>query len=305
MKWRGRRRSTNVVDQRGRSSRRSSGGFNMSSLGRGGRIPIPTGKGGKLGFGGTLIILALFAITYMLNDGEGGGFNTSGPIQQLSQRDLATQNEMKEFSSVVLADTEDVWNPLLPSAFGREYREPTLVLFSGGVKSGCGFASSAVGPFYCPAGERIYLDLTFFDELTQRFGVEGDFAPAYVIAHEVGHHVQTIIGISAKVRESQAQLGEAASNALSVRQELQADCFAGVWAKRADSMNQILEPGDIQEALNAASAIGDDTLQKQAQGHAVPDSFTHGTSAQRQRWFTSGYNSGDPAACDTFAAATL
>ncbi len=305
MKWRGRRRSSNVVDQRGRSSRRSSGGFNMSSLGRGGRIPIPTGKGGKISVGGILIILALFAVTYLLNDGESGGFNTSGPTQQLSERDRATQNEMKEFSAVVLADTEDVWNPLLPEAFGRDYREPTLVLFSGGVKSGCGFASSAVGPFYCPAGERIYLDLTFFDELTQRFGVEGDFAPAYVIAHEVGHHVQTVTGISAKVRAAQAQLGKAASNALSVRQELQADCFAGVWAKRADSMNQILEPGDIQEALNAASAIGDDTLQKQAQGHAVPDSFTHGTSAQRQRWFTSGYNSGDPAACDTFGATSL
>ncbi|MEO0963135.1 MAG: neutral zinc metallopeptidase, partial [Pseudomonadota bacterium] len=210
-----------------------------------------------------------------------------------------------EFSAGVLADTEDVWNKLLPATFGKAYREPKMVLFSDGVNSGCGFASSAVGPFYCPAGEKIYLDLDFFKELVIRFGVEGDFAPAYVIAHEVGHHIQTVLGISAQVRQAQGEVGKTAGNRLSVMQELQADCFAGVWANRADSMNQILEPGDIQEAMNAASAIGDDTLQRQAGGRVVPDSFTHGTSAQRQRWFMKGYQTGDPVQCDTFSARTL
>lgn len=306
MKWRGRRRSTNMIDKRGQTASRG-GGFGRSRAGGMGRhFQIPRGRGGKISFSGILIMIALFAITYYLNaDGSGGGFSTSGPSQNLTAEQQAAQDEMAEFSAVVLADTEDVWNKLLPATYGREYREPKMVLFSDGVNSGCGFASSAVGPFYCPAGEKIYLDLDFFKELVIRFGVEGDFAPAYVIAHEVGHHIQTVLGISAQVRQAQGEVGKAAGNKLSVMQELQADCFAGVWANRADGMSQILEPGDIQEAMNAASAIGDDTLQRQAGGRVVPDSFTHGTSAQRQRWFMKGYQSGDPVQCDTFSARTL
>lgn len=306
MKWRGRRRSTNVIDQRGQAPR-STGGFGRSRAGGMGRhFQIPRGRGGKISFSGVLIMIAILALSYYLNgDGSGGGFGTGGPSQQLTVEQRAIQDEMAEFTAVVLADTEDVWNPLLPEAFGKAYREPSLVLFTGGVESGCGFASSAVGPFYCPAGERIYLDLDFFNELVQRFGVEGDFAPAYVIAHEVGHHIQTVLGISAKVRRAQGEVGKVAGNRLSVMQELQADCFAGIWANRADSMNQVLEPGDIQEAMNAAEAIGDDTLQRQAGRSVMPDSFTHGTSAQRQRWFMKGYQTGDPIECDTFSARTL
>ncbi|WP_461494727.1 KPN_02809 family neutral zinc metallopeptidase [Pyruvatibacter sp.] len=309
MKWRGRRRSTNVVDQRGQGASRG-GGFGRSRTGGMGRhFQIPRGRGGKVSFSGILIMIALFAIAYYLNgdgsSGSGGGFTTSGPSQNLTAEQKAAQDEMAEFTAVVLADTEDVWNPLLPEAFGQEYREPKLVLFTSGVDSGCGFASSAVGPFYCPAGERIYLDLDFFSELLNRFNVEGDFAPAYVIAHEVGHHVQTVLGISAQVREAKSEVGKVAGNKLSVMQELQADCFAGVWANRADGISQILEPGDIQEAMNAAEAIGDDTLQRQAGRNVVPDSFTHGTSAQRQRWFMKGYQTGDPLQCDTYSARTL
>jgi len=203
---------------------------------------------------------------------------------------------MKEFVSVVLAETEDTWNRIL----GQQYREPALVLFSGGAQSGCGYAQSAVGPFYCPADEKVYIDLSFFDELARRFGAPGDFAQAYVIAHEVGHHVQTVLGIEEKVRQARANMSESEGNALSVRVELQADCFSGVWAHDAHQKSGLLEPGDIEEALGAASAVGDDTLQKQAGGRVVPDSFTHGSSEQRTRWFETGYRSGNIEDCDTF-----
>jgi predicted metalloprotease len=204
-----------------------------------------------------------------------------------------------DFISVVLADTEDTWTAIF-AARGDSYRVPELVIFENVVQSACGTAQSAVGPFYCPADQQVYLDLGFFRELSQRFGAPGDFARAYVVAHEVGHHVQTLLGISSQVRSAQAQASTAESNAIQVRMELQADCLAGVWAHHAHRERQILEPGDIDEALAAASAIGDDTLQRQAQGRVVPESFTHGSSAQRTQWFRTGFNSGDLDRCDTF-----
>jgi uncharacterized protein len=203
--------------------------------------------------------------------------------------------------AVVLGDTEDTWHPIFKQ-LGRDYREPTLVLFTGSVNSACGYASAAVGPFYCPGDQKLYIDLSFFHDLKTRHGAPGDFAQAYVIAHEVGHHVQTLLGISEKVAAAGKAASKAQVNALSVRQELQADCFAGVWGNVANSQRQLLDPGDLEEALQAATAIGDDRLQREAGGQVVPDSFTHGTSAQRVKWFKAGFESGDFNACDTFAA---
>jgi predicted metalloprotease len=214
------------------------------------------------------------------------------------------QDELVDFVSVVLGDTEDTWNELFRES-GRTYREPTLVLFTDVVQSGCGTAQSSMGPFYCPADSRVYIDLGFYRDLRDRFRAPGDFAQAYVIAHEVGHHVQHLMGISDKVHRAQQGMRPADANALSVRLELQADCLAGVWANRADRARQILESGDVEEGLTAASAIGDDRLQRQAQGRVVPDSFTHGTSEQRVRWFRIGLEAGDPSACDTFEASSL
>jgi len=204
-----------------------------------------------------------------------------------------------EFVSVVLADTEDTWQQIFRQQ-GATYREPTLVLFSGRVNSACGMASAAVGPFYCPGDQKLYIDLSFFHDLKVRHGAPGDFAQAYVIAHEVGHHVQTLLGISQKVQQLGRGKSRAQVNALSVRQELQADCFAGLWGYHADRSRQVLEEGDIEEALNAATAIGDDRLQKQGQGYVVPESFTHGTSRQRVEWFKRGIESGDFERCNTF-----
>ncbi|MCU0538027.1 MAG: zinc metallopeptidase [Hydrococcus sp. Prado102] len=211
-------------------------------------------------------------------------------------------DEMADFVSVVLADTEDTWHGIFQQS-GQTYREPTLVLFRGAVESGCGYAEAAMGPFYCPLDEKVYIDLSFYQDLKNRFQAPGDFAQAYVIAHEVGHHVQNLLGISDKVRAAQRQVSEVEANQLSVRQELQADCFAGVWAHHAERSRQILEAGDIEEALNAASSIGDDRLQKQSRGYVVPESFTHGSSAQRVRWFKRGIETGEPAQCNTFAVA--
>ena len=228
--------------------------------------------------------------------------NTSGPAVQEEgpYQESAAEAEQREFISVALADTEDVWRALFAAA-GAAYREPRLVLFSGAVDSGCGFAQSAMGPFYCPPDERVFIDLSFFDELAGRMGAGGDFAQAYVLAHEVGHHVQNLLGTSGQVQQMRQRVGEAEANQLSVRLELQADCYAGVWAHRADRMQQIIEAGDVQEALAAASAVGDDRLQRQARGYVVPDSFTHGSSEQRMRWFRAGFDSGEVAACDTFS----
>jgi predicted metalloprotease len=210
-----------------------------------------------------------------------------------------------DFVSVVLADTEQTWHGLFAERH-LTYTEPTLVLFRGAVQSACGFAQAAMGPFYCPGDHKLYLDLAFFDEMKRRLGAPGDFAQAYVIAHEVGHHVQNLMGISAKVHQAEQRArSQAEANAYSVRLELQADCFAGVWGYRAEHIGHRLEPGEVEQALRAASAIGDDTLQKQARGYAVPDSFTHGSAEQRVRWFERGMQSGDPRQCNTFKSAEL
>jgi predicted metalloprotease len=214
------------------------------------------------------------------------------------------EDELKDFVSVVLADTEDTWSALFAEA-GTSYREPTLVLFSGMTRSACGLSEAAMGPFYCPADEKVYIDLAFYDELRHKYGAPGDFAQAYVIAHEIGHHIQNLLGISDKVQSVRERVGEAEGNQLSVRLELQADCLAGVWANHADRARHILERGDAEEALRAAASIGDDRLQKQARGYVTPDSFTHGSSEQRVRWFYLGLERGELAACDTFAAERL
>jgi predicted metalloprotease len=225
------------------------------------------------------------------------------PVQE--QRAPAANDPQSEFVRAVLGDTEDTWRAIF-QASGKQYQDPKLILFSGGVRSACGFADAAVGPFYCPGDRQVYLDLSFFREMETRFSAAGDFAQAYVIAHEVGHHVQTLLGVSAKVNAAR-QRGERVEgdNGLLVRQELQADCLAGVWAHHAQQRLNWLEPGDLEEALNAANAIGDDRLQKQSRGTVVPDSFTHGTSAQRVRWFRTGFDHGEPGRCDTFKAARL
>ncbi|WP_027590799.1 neutral zinc metallopeptidase [Pseudomonas sp. RL] len=287
MRWKRARRSDNVVDAR--------------SGGRGLRV------GGGLGLGGIAIVVVLSLMMgqdplQILGQLAGPG-GTPGVGQQAAPP--SADDPHSQFVRAVLGDTEDTWDALFAQA-GGQYEHPRLVLFSGGVNSACGFASSAVGPFYCPADRQVYLDLQFFAELEQRFGAAGDFAQAYVIAHEVGHHVQTLLGISRQV-EAARQRGEPMEGAggLLVRQELQADCLAGVWAHHAQRRLDWMEEGDLEEALNAASAIGDDRLQKRTQGQVVPDSFTHGSSAQRVRWFRIGFDSGEAGRCDTFEAARL
>jgi hypothetical protein len=228
---------------------------------------------------------------------------SDSPYSQSPQtQPSAADDRMADFVSVVLADTEDTWQSLFRQR-GQTYVEPKLVLYSGAVQSACGFTRSAVGPFYCPADQKLYIDLSFYQDLKNRYQAPGDFAQAYVIAHEVGHHVQNLMGISAQVQSMQRQVDRVQANQLSVRQELQADCFAGIWAHHANRSRQILEQGDIEEALNAASSIGDDRLQRQARGYVTPESFTHGSSAQRVRWFQRGIQTGNPAQCNTFAGA--
>jgi hypothetical protein len=303
MRWRGRRQSSNIEDRRG-----GGGGF--------GRIGIPIGigmgrgrRGRSAGIAGIgLVAVILIALFLGVDPGAlltgGQSQMDGGPGTQPAQRS-PQEEQLRDFVAVVLADTEDVWHALFQDRFGQPYQEPRLVLFAGGVESACGFAGSAVGPFYCPGDANIYLDLDFLGALHDRFGAPGDFAQAYVIAHEVGHHVQTLLGISDEVRQAQRGRSEADANALSVMLELQADCLAGVWANHAEQSKQILEAGDVDEALGAASAVGDDTLQRATQGHVAPDSFTHGTSAQRQEWFMRGLQEGDLEACDTFKAPAL
>jgi predicted metalloprotease len=225
-----------------------------------------------------------------------------GPPVQRPQS--ASEDELKKFVSVVLADTEDVWDGLL-QRYGGRYRDPTLVLFSGGTRSACGMGLAQMGPFYCPADEKVYIDLDFYEDLKTRFRAPGDMAQAYVIAHEIGHHVQKLLGIADQVDALRQRMSKSQANALQVRMELQADCLAGIWAHYAEETKGIIEPGDIEEALTAASAIGDDRIQKQTQGYVVPDAFTHGSSAQRVRWFKRGYESGKLEACDTFNADEL
>jgi hypothetical protein len=304
MRWKGRRQSSNIEDRRGMGG--GMGGLRFPG-GLGGGMGGGRMRGGGLGIGGIIILLIIAWVLginplTLLSGGDIGTGGTGGYVEQPEQTAgggtfaSPQEEELREFVAVVLADTEDTWNQIL----GQQYRDPKLVLFSSDVQSACGFAQSAVGPFYCPGDEKVYLDLDFFDELSRRFGAPGDFAQAYVIAHEVGHHVQTVLGIEEQVRQARSGMSESESNALSVRVELQADCFSGVWANRAHQERGLLEPGDIEEALGAASAVGDDTLQKQAGGRVVPDSFTHGSAAQRTRWFETGYRSGDINDCDTF-----
>jgi predicted metalloprotease len=235
------------------------------------------------------------------------GIQSSGPASSTGTRPTADDlknDPLADMVSVVVADTEDVWSEIF-AANGQRYEAPTLVMFSGATRSACGLGQAAMGPFYCPLDKMAYIDLSFYDQMRSRFKAPGDFAQAYVIAHEIGHHVQNLLGISGKIHSMQQQLSSAEGNALSVRLELQADCLAGVWANHADRARSILEAGDIDEALNAASAIGDDTLQRQSRGTVVPESFTHGTSAQRQRWFRTGLDSGDINQCDTFSANSI
>jgi predicted metalloprotease len=282
MRWQMGRRSDNIEDRRG--------------IG-----------GGGVAVGGGIGTLILLVAAYFLGLDPSvvlqGGGPAVDPAPPGAERPAASpqQEPLKDFVAVVLADTEDTWRELF-RRMNREYRDPRLVLFSDVVRSACGTAQSAAGPFYCPVDQKVYLDLSFFRDLRERFRAPGEFAQAYVIAHEVGHHVQTLLGISDKVRSAQARLGEREGRAMSVRQELQADCFAGVWANNANRSRRILEQGDIEKGLNAAAAIGDDRLQRQTQGHVVPDAFTHGSSAQRVRWFKRGLEGGEVRQCDTFAA---
>jgi uncharacterized protein len=285
MRWEHGRRSDNIEDRRG----------------------MRIGGKGLVGGGIGAIVLALVAMYFGVDPSV--VLNQAGnlaPAQEEQQPASFSPEEekLKEFMSVVLADTEDVWGTLFQRS-GQQYPRPKLVLFSGAVQSACGFAEAAMGPFYCPGDNKLYLDMSFFNDLAQRHDAPGDFAQAYVVAHEVGHHVQTLLGISEKVHAARQHAGEAESNALQVRMELQADCFAGVWAHHANQARQILEPGDTEEALAAAAGVGDDRLQQQARGVVVPESFTHGSSEQRMRWFKRGMQSGDPGQCDTFKAARL
>ncbi|MGB5539316.1 MAG: neutral zinc metallopeptidase [Gammaproteobacteria bacterium] len=279
MRWRTGRRSSNIEDRRG--SRAGVGAFK----GGVGTIVIALALGYFLGVDPSVLL----QLTQGLGPAE-----TGEPYQP-----TAEEQEQADFVSVVLADTEDTWHAIFQQA-GLSYEEPGLVLFSGSVRSACGMASAAMGPFYCPADRKVYIDLAFFGDLKRRHGAPGDFAQAYVIAHEVGHHVQKLLGTSDQVRSAQQGLGKADANTLSVKLELQADCFAGVWGNHADRSRQVLEEGDVEEALNAATAIGDDRLQKESQGYVVPESFTHGSSEQRVHWFRQGMSQGDASACNTF-----
>ena len=285
MRWENGRRSDNIEDQRG-----------MRVSGKG-------IAGGGIG----AIVLALVVMYFggdpsvVLNQ---AGILAPTQAEQQPASFSPEEEKLKEFMSVVLADTEDVWGTIFKNS-GQPYPQPHLVLFSGAVQSACGHAEAAMGPFYCPGDHKLYLDMSFFNDLAKRHDAPGDFAQAYVVAHEVGHHVQTLLGVSEQVHAARQHASEAESNALQVRMELQADCFAGVWANHANQARHILEPGDIEEALAAAAGVGDDRLQKQARGYVVPESFTHGSSEQRMQWFKRGMQSGDPGQCDTFKAARL
>ncbi|ESA37813.1 metalloprotease [Leptolyngbya sp. Heron Island J] len=275
------RRSSNIDDRRGGASSLVVGGGGLGALLLAAAVTMLTGNPGPI-------------------SDQVAAPPTQSPAQQ--QQTSPTEDELANFISVVLADTEDTWGQIFQEEFGQPYPEPTLVLFSGSTQSACGLGQAAMGPFYCPADQKVYIDLSFYNDLKTRHQAPGDFAQAYVVAHEVGHHVQNVLGISSQVRQLQSGASEVESNRLSVRLELQADCFAGVWANRADQARDILESGDIEEALNAASQIGDDHLQQQSRGFVVPESFTHGSSAQRMRWFNQGLATGDIEQCDTFAA---
>ena len=285
MRWRGRRRSSNIEDRRGSRA--------------------PKLVGGGIGTIALVLVAMYFGVdpTPLLQGMQGTGGSASSSGTRPTAEDLK-DDPLADMISVVVADTEDVWTELFATQ-GRRYAAPTLVMFSGATRSACGLGQAAMGPFYCPADQKAYIDLVFYDQMRTRFRAPGDFAQAYVIAHEVGHHVQNLLGISGEVHRMKLRVSQAEANALSVRLELQADCLAGVWANRTQRKHNFLERGDVEEALNAASAIGDDTLQRQSRGTVVPESFTHGTAAQRQRWFRIGLDSGDPDRCDTFSVERL
>ena len=291
MRWRNRRASRNIEDQRG--SR-----------------PTARRRVGKRsgGIGTIVIVLAAmyFGVDPQLIMGLLGGGGTTQTSSQPNEnyRPSAAEEQLAQFTSVVLADTEDTWNPLFEK-MGKRYKEPKLVLFTGAVRSACGHAESAMGPFYCSGDNKVYIDLDFYQQLKNRHNAPGDFAQAYVIAHEVGHHVQNLLGTSGQVHRAKRKLSKEKGNQLSVMLELQADCYSGVWAHHTERAKHVLEQGDIEEALTAASAIGDDHLQKQARGYITPESFTHGTSQQRVRWFKQGFKTGSVESCDTFKAASL
>ncbi|CAK6490421.1 hypothetical protein PANNVG_00907 [Pantoea sp. Nvir] len=285
MRWQGRRESDNVEDRRDQSPAYSGGR----------QIRIPRGKGGII----LLVVVAVagyygYDLTGLLT---GGGV---APTSQQQQRVSANDDEAAKFTRVILASTEDTWSKLFQQ-MGKEYSAPTLVMYRGATQTRCGTGQTAMGPFYCPADRRVYIDLSFYDEMKNKLGAGGEFAQGYVVAHEVGHHVQNLLGIEPKVREMQQGASQTQINQLSVKMELQADCFAGVWGHYVSKDNW-LETGDLQQALNAAQAIGDDRLQQRSQGRVVPDSFTHGTSEQRYTWFKRGFDGGDPGQCNTFAA---
>nr|WP_297356989.1 neutral zinc metallopeptidase [uncultured Caldimonas sp.] len=283
MKWQGQRQSTNVEDRR--------------ASGRGVRL------GGGVGIG-TIVVALIAGWVFGINPLTVIGMLEGGPPQQVPAQAPPSDDTMAQFVSVVLADTEDTWKQLFARS-GSQYREPKLVLFRDATPTACGQGQAAMGPFYCPADERVYIDLSFYETLKHRLGAPGDFAQAYVIAHEVGHHVQHLLGITDKVDAMRGRVSEAQYNGLSVRLELQADCLSGVWAHHADKARQLLEQGDVEEALNAASQIGDDALQRRSGGTVVPESFTHGTSEQRVSWFRRGLQTGDLQQCNTFEATQL
>lgn len=288
MRWQGRRESDNVEDRRSQYG---------SPMGGGGGFRLPSGKGGIV-----LLIIVLVAGYYGV---DLTGMLTGEPVspqQTTTQRSISPQDEeAAKFTKVILADTEDTWGAIFKD-MGRQYPQPKLVMYRGATRTACGTGQSVMGPFYCPADSTVYIDLSFYDEMRNKLGAGGDFAQGYVIAHEVGHHVQKLLGIESKVRQLQQNASQAEANRLSVKMELQADCFAGVWGYNMQKQDY-METGDLQEALNAAEAIGDDRLQQQSQGRVVPDSFTHGTSQQRYTWFKRGFDSGDPAQCNTFGNA--
>jgi predicted metalloprotease len=295
MRWREGRRSENVEDVRG-----AGGGFRRG------------GGGLRLGGGGLILLLVgawLFGadpmtlLSILVDGGGGSSMQVPDASMEGGAPVPAASDEGAQFVSVVLADTEDTWAEIFQSG-GQRYQPPKLVLFSDVVRSACGMAQSAMGPFYCPNDQKVYIDLGFYRELRERFQAPGDFAQAYVIAHEIGHHVQTLLGTSQQVHEAQQRASQEQGNALSVRLELQADCYAGVWAHHADRSRQLLEAGDVEEGLNAASAIGDDNIQRQTQGRVAPESFTHGSSEQRVAWFRRGLESGSMKSCDTFSGSS-
>lgn len=297
MKWEGNRESDNVEDRRGEGGGGGRGGGMLGGRGIGvGTIVIAL-------VGGWIFGINPLTILGVLGGGEGGAPQVQVQQQAPAQGSAADDPE-KKFIKTLLADTEDVWRDIFTKG-GATYRDPKLVLFRGATPTACGQGQAAMGPFYCPADQKVYIDLGFYETLKTRLGAPGDFAQAYVIAHEVGHHVQNLLGISNKVEQKRGQVSQAEYNALSVRLELQADCFAGVWAHHANNARQLLEQGDVEEAINAAARIGDDALQRGSGGAVVPESFIHGTSAQRQRWFDNGLKTGTVKACDTFSARAL